>query len=163
MSDEREQVAELLVWLSRLARVHEAILARCNADHDLLPSETGVLVVLWRSGPPHRLRPSALASALLQTSGGMTATLRRLEAAGLIERVPDPADGRVSLAALTPRGAAVGLASLDGMVDWYVDALAGVPTERRSELAAALRTLLDALEASSGLGDSSVALEPGGR
>ncbi len=144
--DRDPTTAALVVWLTRLARLHEAALARRNAEQGLLPSETAVLLVLWLAGPPHRVRPSFLAEATSQTSGGMTATLRRLTDAGLIERVPDPSDGRVSAAALTARGAEVGLASYAAMVDWFDEALGERDTAERRALLAGVRTLIDVLE-----------------
>ena len=44
-----------------------------------------------------RVSPSRLADWIVQTSGGLTATLRRLEEAGYIVRSDDPADGAVGL------------------------------------------------------------------
>jgi len=139
-------VALLTLWLTRLARIHEAILSRLGARHELMPSETAVLFTLWSTGAPHRMRPSTLAQLLLQSSGGMTATLRRLEQVGLVERTPDPADGRVSLAVLTDRGREVGLASFDHIIGWYELAFAGVEPARLRELLTASEELLDLLE-----------------
>lgn len=139
-------VALLTLWLTRLARIHEAILSRLGAQHELMPSETAVLFMLWSAGPPHRMRPSMLAQLLLQSSGGMTATLRRLEQVGLVDRTPDPADGRVSLAVLTERGREVGLGSFDHIIGWYELAFAEVGPERRRELLTASEELLTVLE-----------------
>lgn len=50
------------------------------------------------------LSPSELAEDLLLTSGGMTVRLNRLQAAGLVERRPNPRDGRGVLVHLTPAG-----------------------------------------------------------
>lgn len=50
------------------------------------------------------LTPTELAEDLLLTSGGMTVRLNRLQAAGLIERQPNPRDGRGVLVHLTPAG-----------------------------------------------------------
>ena len=138
-------VAMLTVWLTRLSRAHESSLARLAAEHDLMPSETAVLFALW-SAPEHRLRPSVLASQLVQSSGGMTATLRRLEQVGFVRRVPDPNDGRVSLAELTAAGRRVGLASFDHMVGWYEEALGDTSTTRRRQLLGATRQLLASIE-----------------
>ena len=144
------EVVQLLVQVSRLGRIHDAVLARLAARHGLMASETAGLLMLWWAGPPHRLRPSVLAEALVQTTGGMTATLRRLAEAGFVERVPDPDDGRVSLAALTPAGEAAGRASLADMVDWYDEALVDVPARQRTRIVAAMGTLLGAVEAADG-------------
>ncbi len=141
------EVAGLVVWLSRLARAHEAVVAELNERHGLLRSETGVLVTLWFARDFGGLRPSFLAQALEQTTGGMTATLRRLESAGLVQRVADPADGRVSLARLTEKGASTGLESFQDMVGWFDEALGTVESPQREELLIAVRTLFSAVQA----------------
>jgi DNA-binding MarR family transcriptional regulator len=66
--------------------------------------EFDVLASLRRSGPPYRLSPTALSSALIVTSGGMTKRLRLLESRGPVRRDPDPGDRRSTLVTLTPEG-----------------------------------------------------------
>jgi DNA-binding MarR family transcriptional regulator len=66
-----------------------------------------VLASLRRAEAPYRLSPTALFQQLLLTSGAMTNRVDRLEAAGLVERVPDPEDRRSLLVGLTPKGLAL--------------------------------------------------------
>ncbi|MBW9092398.1 winged helix DNA-binding protein [Microbacterium jejuense] len=47
---------------------------------------------------------SALAEALMADKGQISRTVRELEALGLVQRTPDPADGRSSLLSATPLG-----------------------------------------------------------
>lgn len=75
--------------------------------HGLESGEFDVLGTLRRSGPPYRLRPTELYRGLMISSGGLTARLTRLEKAGYIHRVPDPADARSILVELTAAGRAV--------------------------------------------------------
>lgn len=63
-----------------------------------------VISTLLRSGPPYRLRPTELFNWLMITSGGLTGRLARLEKRGLVERLPDPTDGRSLLVGLTTMG-----------------------------------------------------------
>src|SRR5918994_6930669 len=49
---------------------------------------------------------SALAEALMADKGQISRTVRELEQLGLIERTPDPEDGRSSLLSPTPEGLA---------------------------------------------------------
>jgi DNA-binding MarR family transcriptional regulator len=140
-------VTGIVVWLSRLARAHESVVARLNEQHGLLRSETGVLFTLWLVGVEGGMRPSLLAAAMEQTTGGMTATLKRLEGAGLIERVADPADGRVLLARLTDSGRRIGLESFADMARWYEEALAGADDETRRAMLGAIKGLFAAVEA----------------
>ena len=85
----------------RLDRIAEAYGLSHTGDLD-------VLTDLDRAGPPHQRTPSELAEALLLTTGGMTVRLNRLQRAGLIERLPNPRDGRGVLVRLTPIGKGTG-------------------------------------------------------
>lgn len=51
-----------------------------------------------------QLTASALAERMLMDKGQLSRTVRELEALELIERTPDPRDGRSSLLRLTPHG-----------------------------------------------------------
>lgn len=57
-----------------------------------------LLMHLWDSGP---VRQTELIEVLDSDSPTMTRMVQRLEKAGLVERVPDPTDGRASLVAPT--------------------------------------------------------------
>ena len=61
-----------------------------------------VLGVLRQGGG--RSAPGAIAEVLGRTTGGMSLTLDRLEAAGWLRRSPDPTDGRRVIVSLTPAG-----------------------------------------------------------
>jgi DNA-binding MarR family transcriptional regulator len=67
-------------------------------------SSWDVLASLRRTGPPYELSPTELYRGLMRTSGTMTNRLKRLQQQGLIERVPDPRDGRGLLVRLTEKG-----------------------------------------------------------
>lgn len=55
-------------------------------------------------GPPYRRSPGQLAADMRLSSGAMTNRLDRMEAAGLIRRLPDPEDRRGSLIEPTETG-----------------------------------------------------------
>lgn len=90
--------------LSRISRHFELRIEENLANYGLGGPAFYVLAALRRSGHPYRLSPTALYSSLLVSSGAMTNRIDRLAAAGLVRRVPDPADGRAVLVALTPKG-----------------------------------------------------------
>jgi DNA-binding MarR family transcriptional regulator len=90
--------------ISRLSREIERRLEPVYTACGLEPGWYDVLATLRRAGSPYQLRPTAFASSLMLTTSGMTKRLDRLEAAGLITRLPDPSDRRGVLIALTPSG-----------------------------------------------------------
>jgi DNA-binding MarR family transcriptional regulator len=90
--------------LWRAARLADERLLEVFAAHGLEAGWFDVLATLRRAGPPHRLSAGTLARGLVMSTGGMTKRLDRLEAAGLVERSPDPADRRGVLVSLTRRG-----------------------------------------------------------
>jgi DNA-binding MarR family transcriptional regulator len=98
--------APMATW-GRIGRIYLLVTGEIDAvmaAHGLERGLFDVLATLRRSGPPHRLSPSALAAATLVTTGGMTARLDRLEREGLVERLPDPGDRRAVQVQLTDAG-----------------------------------------------------------
>lgn len=96
-----------LVRLARLGVLIDAFQHDVLEPFELTPSDYGVLAALRRAGAPYALKPSQLYSRLQRSSGGMTKILKRLERAGLVDRAPDPEDGRGSRVSLTDRGLAL--------------------------------------------------------
>jgi DNA-binding MarR family transcriptional regulator len=90
--------------LKRCAALIERRLESNFAGFGLTLWEFDMLATLRRSGPPYRLTPTALFSALMVTSGTMTHRLNRLAERGLIERVPNPDDARSQLVQLSDAG-----------------------------------------------------------
>src|SRR6478609_5883249 len=78
-------------------------LAAGEAWGELPPRDYGVLYAL--SGAPDGLRITELRGDVLLTQPGMSRLIARLEAAGLVERVDDPDDGRACRIRLTDAGA----------------------------------------------------------
>jgi DNA-binding MarR family transcriptional regulator len=65
-------------------------------------SMTALQVVTTLERSPEALRPSELSAELQMTSSNVAAALRALEARNLVQRRPDPADGRKAFIELTP-------------------------------------------------------------
>ena len=127
--------------ISRLARELEARLEPVYRDHGLEAGWHDVLATLRRAGPPYRVRPTDLTSALMLTSSGTTKRLDRLEQAGLIAREPDPDDRRGTLIALT----AAGRRLIDAVTEAHLAnerrLLAALTDAEQRSLADLLRTL----------------------
>src|ERR1700741_5248755 len=68
---------------------------------DLTPSQTAVLTRLWKEGASSA---SALAGAERASPPSMATIVTALDQRGLIERTPDPEDGRRQTVSLTEAG-----------------------------------------------------------
>lgn len=95
---------------SRLKRIGERLQAQ---THDLVvemdgstlpPPQAPILVALRRNGP---LSIGDLAKALGQRQPGVTRMAGKLKEAGLVQITPHPGDKRISMVALTEKGAAL--------------------------------------------------------
>jgi DNA-binding MarR family transcriptional regulator len=91
--------AQLAVDLHELvSKLRRRLREQADAG-DLPPSQVAVLRRLEREGP---ITVSALARVAGVRSQSMGATVAALQAAGLVNGTPDPADGRQTLLSLTP-------------------------------------------------------------
>ncbi len=101
-------VADGMVAVTSVMRAHQILLARVETalrPYDLSFSRFELLRLLAfsRTGA----LPIAKASDRLQVHvTSVTHAIRRLETAGLVERLPHPTDGRTTLVSITDRGRA---------------------------------------------------------
>lgn len=105
-----------------------------------------LLAPLRRAGAPYELSPTELMRATMVSSGGITKRLDRLEAAGLVERRPDPGDRRGTRVRLTRTGKATIDAAIETHVQNESRLLAPLTPHERAALDESLRKLLAALE-----------------
>lgn len=99
----------VLAFMEEIERINNRVKRRQGAlaeKYGLRPGDFATLYVLARATPDCTMRPSELAQKQNVTSGGITKRLQALEAAGLIERLPDPEDGRVMMVRISPAGLA---------------------------------------------------------
>ncbi|MDX2376824.1 MarR family transcriptional regulator [Microbacterium sp. LRZ72] len=87
--------------IARLRRVIHDSAQRLSPG--MLPGAYKTFTTIVRRGP---ITPSALAETLLIDKGQVSRTVRDLEGLGLVERSPDPSDGRSTLIAATEHGVA---------------------------------------------------------
>ncbi|WP_430786637.1 MarR family winged helix-turn-helix transcriptional regulator [Actinoplanes sp. G11-F43] len=131
---------------SRLAALLSAPVEATLTRFGLTKAEFDVLAVLRAAGSPYRLRPSTLSQRLLLTSGGTSNVLRRLAAAGLVERDPDRSDARSSWVRLTDRGAETAEQAVRAATAAQAAALRDVPAATVHAASEALRAALIALD-----------------
>jgi DNA-binding MarR family transcriptional regulator len=117
----------------------DAIAAAYGLSHT---GDLDVLTNLDRGGPPYEKTPSELAELQLVTAGGMTVRLNRLQRAGLIERRPNPRDGRGVLVRLTPRGQQLADDALTTLIETQEADIGGLDAPQRRLLAGSLREML---------------------
>jgi DNA-binding MarR family transcriptional regulator len=132
--------------IARAARLLERELETVFAAHGLDSAGFDVLATLRRSGSPFLLSASALADAMMLARSSTTSRIDRLEAAGLVARIPDDADGRGIGVSLTVAGLAVIEEAVAAHVANEERLLAGLAPAARERLAADLRALLATLE-----------------
>jgi DNA-binding MarR family transcriptional regulator len=137
---------EVLGRLLRTAQLADRKLSKGLSGAELQPGWFDLLAALRRRGEPFELNPTQLMQATMLSSGGMTKRLDRLADAGLVERVPDPADRRGTLVRLTP----LGRKRIDDALPVHVsnedEILSALSPHQRDTLNVLLRKLLSSLE-----------------
>lgn len=137
----RPEAMQIVGRIIRLSRTYEEDVARLLRPHGLSYSDFDVLATLCRSGAPHEMSPTQLQRNVLLTSGAMTACLRRLETAGLIERRSAHSDRRRLFAKLTPAGIDIVESLIDRRFALADAAVAGLDAREAEALAVLLRQL----------------------
>jgi DNA-binding MarR family transcriptional regulator len=132
--------------LNRCAALMQRRLDATFEQFGLSAWEFDVLASLRRSGAPHRLAPTALFSQLMVASGTMTHRLQKLEAAGWVQRLPNPEDARSLLVQLSPEGLALVERALLAHVQNEKNIMAPLGAGGTAELDVQLRRLLAMLE-----------------
>ena len=103
----------------------------------------GVLSALERRGPQ---RITSLAERESVSQPAMTGLVQRLDAAGLVERRPDPADGRATLIAITVAGAEALMSRRRSHDGRLAAAISSLSAADRAALEAAMPALSHLLE-----------------
>lgn len=135
-------VADGMVAVTSVMRAHQILLARVEAvlrPYDLSFSRFELLRLLafTRTGA----LPIAKASDRLQVHvTSVTHAIRRLEAAGLVERRPHPTDGRTTLVAITELGRTT-VEAATAALNTAVFGDLGISGQESRQLASAIDTL----------------------
>jgi DNA-binding MarR family transcriptional regulator len=110
-----------------------------------------VLHTLAGRGPQ---RLSELTASEQVTQSAITQIVTKLEREGLVERRPDPSDGRAVLVQITAAGAAIVHGRRDDRIQQLSALVAGLSAAQRRVLAAALPTLARMVELYDGSTDA---------
>jgi DNA-binding MarR family transcriptional regulator len=106
-----------------------------------------LLASLQRSGERQGLRPTDLYHACMLSSGATTNRIDRAEKLGLVERKPDPTDGRASRVALTRSGRTVASKAMTEHSTRANEVSEVLSADERAQLGRLLGKLLQSLEA----------------
>jgi DNA-binding MarR family transcriptional regulator len=134
----------LMAGVLRLHLLVSAQLEAVTERHGISLTDYLVLGVIRRS-PGGSTSPGRICEVLHRTSGGMTLTLDRLEAAGWLVRAPDPSDRRKVSLSLTPVGERLALRVNRSLHEWE-DTL-GLGARRSREVIAVVDEIADVLAA----------------
>jgi DNA-binding MarR family transcriptional regulator len=127
-TDTASLASELRVVLGQMIR-------RLRAEHRFPISHGSVLGRLDREGPQS---VSALALTERVRPQSMAQTVGDLEGDGLVERNPDPSDGRRALVSLTPQGKETLEADRRNREGWLVKAIEELPAEDQETVGRAI-------------------------
>lgn len=140
---EEQAIRETFIRAARLARDRTD---KALAAHGVRAGQQFTLRALWDEDG---LTPGELARRIGVEKPTIVRSLARMEAAGLVERRPDPVDGRLVRVWLTDRGRALH-EIVPALEDEIVErALDGFTGDERRQFAGYLRRLLANLERSS--------------
>ncbi len=131
--DEAEVAARLRLSVTRLARR-----LRQQADTGFTLSQLSTLASVHNHGP---LTLGALAEHERIAPPSITKTVAKLEAEGLVERIPDPTDGRVTRVATTAAGRRLIEESRRRKTTWLTGRIRELDPDDQARLADALDAL----------------------
>jgi DNA-binding MarR family transcriptional regulator len=127
---------EALLALLRSVRVHRTAVTRQIESLDLPVAMTGarytLLMTLYFSRENH-LAQNEISRELNVSRTNITNLIDGLERDGLVERMPNPADRRVSYARLTERGRSLCLQLMPSMTDLMEDATRDFSPDERAQ------------------------------
>ena len=146
MPDIEIKGADVLNRARRLVLESRGAIEETFKRHGLDTGEFDVLATLRRAGVPYTLRPTELFTALMISSGGLTARLDRLEAAGLIRRRASGDDARSVLVELSPAGKKKIEAAFRADMALENQMVSGLSEGERAELVHLLRKLTQAMK-----------------
>lgn len=128
--------------IQKLAHGFDESLAITLAEFRLDRREFQLLMKLRSFGAPYRRSAGMLADDLRLSTGAMTNRLDRMEAAGLIRRLPDPSDRRGTLVEPTEAGHAAWDEAIGTQARREAMIAAVLTEEERQELHRLLRRLM---------------------
>jgi DNA-binding MarR family transcriptional regulator len=100
-----------------------------------------LIVTLRRAGASFEMNPTALYRESLLSSGAITNRIDRVEAQGLVKRLPDPNDRRGTIVRLTQKGRSLADRAIKLHFEALAVSLSALDKAERAQLSALLGTL----------------------
>jgi DNA-binding MarR family transcriptional regulator len=142
---ERDAAAALVV-LNSLWRLFHALEVRSKRMKRTIGVTGPQRLVLRVLGEQPRAGARQVAEALAIDPSTLTGILRRLEEAGLIERSPDPGDGRRAMFRLTRKGSVIDAKRRGTVEDAVRRTIASVPRWHTASFQTVIHALVERLE-----------------
>jgi DNA-binding MarR family transcriptional regulator len=128
LSEKEFRTVEAMTALRITARLTHQLMDRWAEKHGLSEGRLHVLFQL-ATAPDHKLPLGELADQLEVTPRNVTGLIDHLERDGLVERMDDPDDRRLTYARLTPRGGKLLSGMRDAGLQWQLKIAAGLSIE----------------------------------
>jgi DNA-binding MarR family transcriptional regulator len=132
----------LKLWLRMLActvRVEDVIRSRLRTTFGITLPRFDLMAQLERH--PEGLRMGELSKRMMVTGGNVTGIVDQLEREGLVERAPDPQDGRAAMVRLTTAGRGAFAEMADVHEGWVADLFRDIPAEDKTRMIALLDSM----------------------
>jgi DNA-binding MarR family transcriptional regulator len=125
-----EAVLNVVVTGAMLAKEGDALLR----PHGVTEAQFNVLMLLRYQSPPEGSPQTALGRMLVVNRSNVTGIVDRMEAAGWVERLPEPGDRRVNLVRLTARGRKITDRACEAYISRISEVTAGLSAADRQTL-----------------------------
>ena len=138
-----------MALIGRLQRIAQHLshgMAKTFEQNGLNGASFDVLATLRRAGKPYAMPPTDLMQSMMITSGTMTNRIDQLEKRQLVERLPNPQDGRGFLIKLTTKGYKLIDSAVSQHVDTQTMLVDGLDSEQRKQLNKLLTKFLASFE-----------------
>jgi DNA-binding MarR family transcriptional regulator len=127
---------QIIIAIRRISQAVETYSRFLWQEYGLTAPQLGTLRELQQRGPS---APTQIAGWMSISPSTTTGILKRLEQRELIDRCPDPVDGRSTLVKITDKGTELAMAAPSLLRDHFRNELSRLPTWERTQILATLQ------------------------
>jgi DNA-binding MarR family transcriptional regulator len=140
--------------LSTINKHASKLFEKALTEHGLNHGEYRLLLRLMTRTDDHKMSAGRLSTMLMLSTGAMTNRLDRMEAAGLVRRVPDPNDRRGVLVEMTDEGERVLDDAVLASAKEDAGMISALSVKEKTQLNQLLRKVLENLESRPEINDA---------